>query len=225
MNLDKQVVLDTETTGMNKNGAPYLGHRIIEIGAIEIINRKLTGKKFHVYLNPDRKVDIEAFNVHGISNEFLLDKPYFNEVLEEFLLFIKNSTLIIHNASFDIGFLNNELRIAKKSNMLIENCYKIIDTLSIARKFFPGKSNSLDALCERYSVHKNKRFTHGALLDAEILADIFLLMTSCQTKFILNRDYNYRNDFRNQFNYLKNKRKSNKSLKVIYADEKDDTLK
>ncbi|AKZ66009.1 DNA polymerase III subunit epsilon [Candidatus Palibaumannia cicadellinicola] len=188
--IKRQVVLDTETTGMNKLGKPDEGHRIIEIGAVEIINRRITGNYFHVYLNPERLIDKEAFAIHGISNIFLQDKPTFAEIADKFIKFISGSELIIHNAKFDISFIDNEL-IRLKSGMNNLNYYcKVTDSLLLARKIFPGKRNSLDALCDRYLINKSNRIKHGALLDAEILAEIFLRMTGGQMSINFNFEQN-----------------------------------
>lgn len=176
----RQVVLDTETTGIGHEQ----GHRLIEIGCVELIDRKLTGNHFHVYLNPQRLVDEGAFRVHGISNEFLKDKPLFEEVAEKFWQFIGGAELIIHNAPFDLGFLNSELRLIGWNKKLDAYC-KIMDTLVLAREKYPGQRNSLDALCKRYGIdHFNRKF-HGALLDAEILAFVYLAMTGGQTSFFV----------------------------------------
>ncbi|AWN74469.1 DNA polymerase III subunit epsilon [Legionella anisa] len=172
----RQIVLDTETTGI---GHEY-GHRVIEIGCVELIDRKLTGKHFHVYLNPERPVDEGAFRVHGISDEFLQDKPLFAEKADEFWQFIIGAELIIHNAPFDVGFLNSELRLIKWNKKLEDFC-PIIDTLVLAREKYPGQRNSLDALCKRYAIDHFNRELHGALLDAEILAYVYLAMTGGQT--------------------------------------------
>lgn len=178
---NRQIVLDTETTGMNMVGVHYEGHRIIEIGAVEVINRRLTGNNFHVYLKPDRLVDPDAFAVHGIADEFLQDKPSFAEVANEFLEYIHGSELIIHNASFDIGFMDYEFSQLKRQIAPTETFCQVTDSLLMARKMFPGKRNSLDALCSRYDIDNSKRTLHGALLDAEILADVYLAMTGGQT--------------------------------------------
>ena len=182
----RQVILDTETTGMNMSGGPhYLGHRIIEIGCVEVINRRLTGRHYHVYLKPDRPVDEEAIRVHGITDAFLADKPPFAAVVEEFLTFIRGAELVIHNAPFDVGFMDYEfdkLGLAVKTK---EIC-AVTDTLVMARRLFPGKRNSLDALCSRYDIDNSHRTLHGALLDAEILADVYLLMTGGQTRLDLS---------------------------------------
>lgn len=171
----RQIVLDTETTGIGHE----LGHRIIEIGCIELVDRKLTGNHYHIYLNPQREVEEEAFRVHGISNEFLQDKPLFREIAPQLVEFIQDSELIIHNAPFDVGFLNAELRGAKWPKKIEEHC-KIFDTLIYAREKHPGQRNSLDALCKRYEVDNSNRQFHGALLDAEILAFVYLAMTGGQ---------------------------------------------
>ena len=172
----RQIILDTETTGIG----PEQGHRVIEIGCVELVERKLTGKHFHVYLNPQRQVDEGAFRVHGISDEFLQDKPLFEEKAEEFWQFIVGAELIIHNAPFDVGFLNSELKLIKWSKKLEDYC-NIVDTLVLAREKYPGQRNSLDALCKRFGIDHFNRELHGALLDAEILAYVYLAMTGGQT--------------------------------------------
>lgn len=176
----RQIVLDTETTGIGSE----LGHRVIEIGCVELFERKLTGKHYHIYLNPQREVDEGAFRVHGISSEFLQDKPLFHDILPEFLAFIDKAELIIHNAPFDVGFLNAELKRAKWAHRLENHC-TIFDTLALARKKHPGQRNSLDALCKRYDVDNSNRQKHGALLDAEILAFVYLAMTGGQSKLFV----------------------------------------
>jgi DNA polymerase-3 subunit epsilon len=171
----RQVFLDTETTGLD----PAQGHRIIEIAAVEVVNRRLTGNHFHAYLNPDREIDIGAQQVHGISLEFLQDKPHFKDVAAEFLDFIREAGLVIHNAPFDLGFLNNELGLIELST--VESVSTgIIDTLKMAKEMHPGQRNNLDALCKRYSVDNSARTLHGALLDAELLADVYMAMTRGQ---------------------------------------------
>ena len=175
----RQVVLDTETTGIN----PKEGHRIIEIGCVELLNRRLTHNRFHVYLNPEREIDAGAIEVHGITNDFLRDKPKFKDVAEDFLAFTAGAELIIHNAPFDVGFLNHELaRLGETRN--IESNSTVFDTLAYARKKHPGARNSLDALCKRYDIDNSHRELHGALLDAEILADVYLLMTGGQSSLL-----------------------------------------
>ena len=181
----RSVVLDTETTGMPVAD----GHRIIEIGCVELIGRRLTGRHFHVYLQPDRESDEGAIAVHGITDEFLKDKPRFKEVADEFFEFIKGAQLIIHNAAFDIGFIANEFTLLKQNDRaeVSEYC-SILDTLMMARERHPGQRNSLDALCKRYGVDNSGRDLHGALLDAEILADVYLTMTGGQTNLSLAGD-------------------------------------
>ena len=163
----REIVLDTETTGLNANE----GHRLIEIGACEMINHVLTNKTFHVYINPEREIDIGAVNIHGISNEDLIEKPKFIEICDEFLDFIDNSTLIIHNADFDLSFINNELYLCGK-NFEIKN--PIVDTLKLAKKKFPGSLVNLDALCKRFDINLNSRKFHGALVDAVLLSDVYV---------------------------------------------------
>jgi len=181
VNTTRQIVLDTETTGMNMIGTHYEGHCIIEIGAVEVINRRLTGNNFHVYLKPDRLVDPEAFGVHGIADEFLADKPTFADIADDFIAYIDGAELVIHNASFDIGFMDYEFGKLKRNIPKTETFCQITDSLAMARRMFPGKRNSLDALCSRYEIDNSKRTLHGALLDSEILADVFLIMTGGQT--------------------------------------------
>jgi len=176
----RQIVLDTETTGIGSE----LGHRIIEIGCIELVDRKLTGNHFHVYLNPQRAVDEGAFRVHGISDEFLQDKPLFKDIVDAFLQYIDGAELIIHNAPFDVGFLNAELRLLKWKKTLLDYC-GVVDTLALAREKHPGQRNNLDALCKRYDVNNANRQLHGALLDAEILAFVYLAMTGGQTNLFI----------------------------------------
>ncbi|WP_370515952.1 DNA polymerase III subunit epsilon [Pantoea sp. Mhis] len=186
-NNDRQIILDTETTGMNMSGVSYEGHRIIEIGAVEIINRYFTGKNFHVYLNPDRLVDTNAFKVHGISDKFLADKPHFADIADDFFQYIQGAELVIHNASFDISFINQEFKMINHPIIKVENCCQITDSLALARKMFIGKRNSLDALCKRFKID-NKRILHGALLDAELLAKVYLAMTGGQTMLALTTE-------------------------------------
>ncbi len=173
------VVLDTETTGLN----PQEGHRVIEIGCVELINRRFTGNRFHVYINPDRDIDQGAIEVHGITNQFLEDKPRFGDVLDDFIAFIKGAELVIHNAPFDIGFINHEFSLLDRVET-VDDYSTVFDTLAFARKKHPGQRNSLDALCKRYSIDNSHRELHGALLDAEILADVFLLMTGGQSSLL-----------------------------------------
>ena len=180
----RQIVLDTETTGLD----PAQGHRIIEIGCVELEKRRLTGRHFHQYVKPDREVDEAAQEVHGISDEFLQDKPEFERVVDEFLAFVKGAELLIHNAPFDIGFLDAELaRLNPAYGRMTDYCV-VTDTLVMARRKHPGQRNSLDALCKRYAVDNSQRELHGALLDAEILADVYLLMSGGQTDLGLGAD-------------------------------------
>ncbi|MFQ1022578.1 DNA polymerase III subunit epsilon [Avibacterium paragallinarum] len=177
---ERQIVLDTETTGMNQFGAHYEGHCIIEIGAVELINRKYTGRKLHLYIKPDRPVDPEAIKVHGITDEMLADKPSFAEIAQEFIDFIKGAELLIHNAPFDVGFMDYEFQ-KHHCNVKTSDICEVTDTLQMARQQYPGKRNSLDALCDRLHIDNSKRTLHGALLDAEILGDVYLAMTGGQT--------------------------------------------
>jgi DNA polymerase-3 subunit epsilon len=177
----RQVVLDTETTGLE----PSQGHRIIEIGCVELIGRRITGNHFHYYLNPDRDIDEGAQEVHGLTAEFLSDKPRFEDVAEDFLAFVKDAELIIHNAPFDVGFINSELGRLGKRYGRIEASTTVCDTLALARQLHPGQKNNLDALCKRYGIDNSQRELHGALLDAEILADVYLVMTGGQATLSL----------------------------------------
>jgi len=172
----RQIVLDTETTGLETSQ----DHRIIEIGCVELVGRKLTGRHYHQYINPQRKVDEGAMEVHGITDQFLEDKPLFDQVAREFLEFVDGADLVIHNAPFDVGFINHEIAKLSGKYQVIETSCRIIDTLALARQKHPGQKNNLDALCKRYGVDNSARDLHGALLDAEILADVYLLMTGGQ---------------------------------------------
>ena len=173
----RYIVLDTETTGLD----PDDGHKIIEIGCIEILNRNITNNTFHKYINPNREIDVEASKIHGLTNTFLKDKPVFEEIYLELREYIGNSPIIIHNAPFDIGFLKKEHTTTSASNKFLDN--EIIDSLKLARKISPGKKNTLDALCERYSIDNSDRTLHGALLDAKLLAFVYLKMTIGQNNF------------------------------------------
>lgn len=186
----RQIVLDTETTGINKKDYPHKNNAIIEIGAVEIINRKLTNNNFHVYLKTNIKISIESFKIHGISDEFLDDQPTFFDIKNEFLNYLKNDELIIHNAKFDIGFLNQELNKTDKKHPNINDTCKVTDSLSIARKIFPNKKNDLNSLCIRYNIDYSNRKLHSALTDAELLAKIFLLMTKKQKTLLLKNKKN-----------------------------------
>ena len=180
----RQIFLDTETTGL----FPDKGHRIIEIGCVEMINRRLTGDIYHTYLNPERDIEAGAKNITGISEEFLLDKPRFSEIVSDFKCFIEGAELIIHNAPFDIGFIEHELALVKDPWQDLSEYCKIFDTLALAREKHPGQKNNLDALCKRYKVNNTKRTFHGALLDANILADVYLAMTGGQGSLSLDED-------------------------------------
>lgn len=186
--IQRQVVLDTETTGMNFNGAPHIGHNIIEIGAVEVINRRLTGRTYHVYIKPPRAVDEDAVKVHGITDEMLADKPTFAEIAPEFLEFIKGAELVIHNAPFDVGFIDHEFSFLPEPPPKVAEMCQVTDSLQLARKMYPGKRNNLDALCDRLGIDNSKRVLHGALLDAEILADVFLMMTGGQIALLVDEE-------------------------------------
>ena len=177
----RQIVLDTETTGID----PAEGHRIIEIGCVEMMERQPTGRNYHVYINPEREVEAEAITIHGITNEFLVDKPKFAEIADEFFEFIKGAELVIHNAAFDVGFMDSEFGRIKPVRKTADHC-GIVDSLAIARAKHPGQKNNLNALCKRYGVDNSNRELHGALLDAEILADVYLLLTGGQTALSLD---------------------------------------
>ena len=179
----RQIVLDTETTGLS----PEAGDRIIEIGCVELLHRKLTGNNFHHYLNPDRDIHEDAMKVHGISTEFLSDKPRFENVVEEFLAYVQDAEIIIHNAPFDVGFLNAELQRAGKP-IFKEHVNGVLDTLAMAKELYPGKRNSLDALCERLGVSNAARTLHGGLLDAELLADVYINLTRGQDALLMEGD-------------------------------------
>jgi DNA polymerase-3 subunit epsilon len=176
----RQIVLDTETTGLD----PKKGHRIIEIGCIEISNRRITDKRYHQYLQPDRKIDTEASTVHGITTKFLQDQPRFAEVVDEFIGFINGSELIIHNADFDVGFIEHELKLLNQAWKPLTHYCQILDTLTLAKQRHPGQKNNLDALCKRYNIDNSNRQWHGALLDAELLAEVYLAMTGGQVSLL-----------------------------------------
>jgi len=177
----RQIVLDTETTGIGE------GHRIIEIGCIELVNRKFTGRTYHQYINPQRLVDPEAMEVHGITDEYLQDKPLFGQIANDFIDFIRDGQLVIHNAPFDVGFMDREFGMLSGYPKTADIC-SVLDTLKLARSMHPGQRNSLDALCRRYGIDNSHRELHGALLDSEILADVYLLMTGGQTDLMLASD-------------------------------------
>lgn len=179
----RQIMLDTETTGLEFR----LGDRVIEIGCVEMLGRKLTGRRFHRYLNPEREVDAGALAVHGLSNEFLQDKPKFRDIADEFMAFIRDAELVIHNAPFDVGFLDNELSLMGRPT-LNDLAAGVVDTLKMAKELHPGRRNSLDALCERYQVNHTQRTLHGALLDAELLSEVYLAMTRGQESLMIELD-------------------------------------
>ncbi len=197
----RQIILDTETTGLETSQ----GHKIIEIGAIEMINRRMTDNRFHKYINPLRDIDEAAIEIHGITNERLKDEPEFDDIAVELIGFLKGAELIIHNAPFDVGFLNHEFKEFGMGDKIIEEHCEILDTLVMARHKHPGQKNNLDALCKRYEVDNTQRTLHGALLDAEILADVYLQMTGGQmtllgeTDDLTQRDHN-KNDFKIDLN-------------------------
>ncbi len=185
----RQIVLDTETTGLE----PTQGHRIIEIGCVELKNRKKTNNTFHQYLNPEKEIEDGAFDVHGLSNEFLEDKPLFRDIAQDLIAFIRDSELIIHNAAFDVGFINAELnKLGKQWGMVTDYC-TVVDTLVMAREMHPGQKNNLDALCQRYEIDNSQRKLHGALLDAQILLDVYLVMTGGQTDLLFDSEIFSRN--------------------------------
>ncbi|PKG59281.1 DNA polymerase III subunit epsilon [Shewanella sp. Choline-02u-19] len=185
----RQIILDTETTGMNQSsGAIHLGHRIIEIGCVEVINRKLTGRHYHEYINPLQPIDPEAIEVHGITNEFVADKPKFHQIAKSFIEFIDGAEIVAHNASFDVSFMDHEFSMLQPVGPKTANICQILDSLAIAKHLHPGQKNNLDILCKRYGIDNSRRDLHGALLDAEILADVYLIMTGGQTNFNLSSE-------------------------------------
>ncbi|HET20229.1 MAG TPA: DNA polymerase III subunit epsilon, partial [Chromatiales bacterium] len=179
----RQIILDTETTGLE----PREGHRIIEIGAVEMLSRDITGTDYHQYLNPEREIDDDAVRVHGLTNAFLADKPTFAEVADTFLDYVRGAELVIHNAAFDVGFINHELaKLGPSYGRLEDHVSGVLDTLLLARRMHPGQRNSLDALCKRYAVDNSNRELHGALLDSRILAEVYLAMTGGQSSLGLD---------------------------------------
>jgi DNA polymerase-3 subunit epsilon len=208
----RQIVLDTETTGLEISQ----GHRVIEIGCVELVNRRVTGNHWHHYFNPQREIDAGAFEVHGISSEFLQDKPRFDELATEFLDYVTGAELIIHNAAFDIGFLNHELGMPESRLAPLEESCSVLDTLLLARQKHPGQRNNLDALCKRYDIDNSQRSLHGALLDARILADVYLSMTGGQTSLGLDADQHTEANFE-QSEIIS--RTSTQSLPMWQADE------
>ena len=212
--MNRQIILDTETTGLDFK----TGHRIIEIGCVEIVNRKFTGNEYHTYINPDRDSDEGALRVHGLTAEFLSDKPRFAEIYEDFISFIKDSELLIHNAEFDIGFLDNEIKLVSKDlNSIEKEVLKVTDTLQIAREKHPGQRNSLDALVNRYAINGYDRELHGALLDSKILGDVYLSMTGGQS----NLDFTTNDTHEKNVEEVKEKTSSRKKLKVVKVSAKE----
>ncbi len=212
----RQIVLDTETTGLD----PGQGHRIIEIGCVEVINRRLSGNNYHQYLQPDHDIDEGAQSVHGISNEFLADKPRFTDIVEDFLEYLKGAELIIHNAPFDVGFINHELKRAGPEYGEVTTFCSIIDTLVMARKMRPGKKNNLDALCKEYEVKNTHRELHGALLDAELLAEVYLRMTGGQSTLLPDLNEQQSNVSSSAVNSaVKRLSKDRLPIKVVHASE------
>jgi len=210
----RQIVLDTETTGLE----PQDGHRIIEIGCVELVNRRLTGNNFHQYLQPEREIDAGAIEVHGITNEFLADKPRFEDVVEDFVSYIRGAELIIHNAPFDVGFMNHELVLCSYGEQVADLC-SVLDTLAMARKMHPGQKNNLDALCRRYEIDNSHRDLHGALLDAEILADVYLAMTGGQVMLSLGGSESEGSAAQGQS--IRRLAKGRPALRVIRADAEE----
>jgi DNA polymerase-3 subunit epsilon len=211
----RQIVLDTETTGLS----PSQGHRIIEIGCIEIVNRRLTGREFHRLLNPERDIDEGAERVHGISRADLESQPRFAEVADELLDFIRDGELVIHNAEFDVGFLEHELNLMEHPQPLISTHALVLDTLALARQMHPGQRNSLDALCKRYSVDASKRDVHGALIDAELLARVYLAMTGGQAALSLSAERNH--DIAREEDGATRQRRSDLQFVVIRASDEE----
>lgn len=209
----RQIILDTETTGRDVND----NHRVIEIGCIELINRQFTGKHFHCYINPQRESEAGALAVHGLTQEFLADKPLFSAIAEEFVTFINGAELIIHNAPFDIGFLNAELKRVNNQQNLSDYC-TVLDTLPLARQMHPGQRNSLDALCKRYSVDNSNRTYHGALLDAELLAKVYLAMTGGQT-VLFTEEIPTQAHAISHAQEVATTRSETISIPIVYADE------
>ena len=211
--MSRQIILDTETTGLDTKD----GHRIIELGCLEMVNRRLTGNRLHFYFNPGRRIDEAAIAVHGITNEFLTDKPRFADKIEEIMAFLMGAELIIHNAEFDLGFINYELQILAERNLWgkIHTHCRVLDTLLLARKQHPGQRNSLDALCKRYEISNAHRTLHGALLDAEILAHVYLAMTGGQTSLLLGEEISATENHEIK---VQRPKTPQQDFKVIYAD-------
>ena len=214
-NTMRQIILDTETTGLE----PKEGHRIIEIGCVEMVDRKLTGNNFHQYLQPDREIDAGAIEVHGITNEFLADKARFEDIAGDFVSYIEGAELVIHNAPFDVGFIDHELQLCASGKQVADLC-SVLDTLTMARKLHAGQKNNLDALCKRYEIDNSHRELHGALLDAEILADVYLAMTGGQVNLLLEGDTASTADV-GQVEQIRRFAEDRPRLRVIRADSEE----
>jgi len=212
----RQIILDTETTGLE----PTRGHKIIEIGCVEMINRRLTGNHFHVYINPEREIDDGAMEVHGITNEYLEDKPLFKEIAQDFIDYVNGSELVIHNAPFDVGFLNHELKMLTQPIGIISDFCTVLDTLVLARQKHPGQKNNLDALCKRYYIDNSRRDLHGALLDSEILAEVYLAMTGGQTDLTLTQKQDYLTANRDDSGFRRLP-ENRQPFKILQATEKE----
>lgn len=210
----RQIVLDTETTGID----PKQGHRIIEIGCVELVNRRLTGNNFHVYIDPERDIEDEAIFVHGITSDFLAGKPKFRDVAAEFLEYIKGAELVIHNAAFDVGFMDHEFALLRQNYPKTHDVCQVLDTLAMARDLHPGQKNNLDALCRRYDIDNSKRTLHGALLDSEILADVYLGMTGGQVSLNLANQEGQSGDNAKGIRRLSTDRPR---LNVVFADNEE----
>ncbi|WP_028303732.1 DNA polymerase III subunit epsilon [Oceanospirillum maris] len=220
----RQVVLDTETTGLEAS----LGHRIIEIGCVELINRKFTGRTYHQYIKPERDIDVEAQEVHGISAEFLSDKPVFAQIAQDFFDFIRGSQLVIHNAPFDVGFMDHEFKWLDEATgshfgKTVDHC-QILDTLVMSRQMHPGSRHSLDALCKKYDIDNSHRELHGALLDAEILADVYLRMTGGQTDLKLVAESDNEGNDHSDASTIQRLSSDRIALPIIMADDQEMTL-
>lgn len=213
--MTRQIILDTETTGLS----PDQGHRLIEVGCLEMINRRLTGKSFHYYVNPMREIDAGAVKVHGITTEFLKDKPTFDKIADALFAFLKDAELIIHNAPFDLGFLNAEFARINKSMVPITQYCSVIDTLVMARREHPGQQNTLDALCRRYDVNNKHRDLHGALIDAALLADVYLSMTGGQTQLFGSEATEEKNDTTIQI--VEKIQRTQRALPIVVADTEE----
>ncbi len=213
----RQIVLDTETTGLE----PSQGHRIIEIGCVELVDRKLTGRHYHQYIQPQRLVDEGAMEVHGITDEYLKDKPLFSQIVDEFMAFVQGAELVIHNAPFDIGFLDHELRLdGGRFGSMADHC-SVIDTLVMARQKHPGQKNNLDALCKRYMVDNSQRDLHGALLDSEILADVYLMMTGGQRDLMLGQEEDEGGSEQGEVSVIRRLGADRQPLPVVMANDNE----